>query len=117
VVSDLVSVGADLEAVSRNRRFALDARPLHSAAAARQTEICGILLEAGADPNARQHGGFTPILEAAQHGDPELVEVLLRHGADPSLRLDDGTTAADLASRAGASDLAERLRSADHSPA
>ncbi len=99
-----------MEAVSRNGRFARDARPLHSAAAARHVDVCAILLEAGADPNSRQHGGFTPLLEAAQHGDAELASLLLRHGADPGMRLANGKTAADLAQEAGATELGDRLR-------
>jgi ankyrin repeat protein len=40
-----------------------------------------VLLEAGADPNARQHGGFTPLMGAEQNGDLDLAELLIRHGA------------------------------------
>jgi ankyrin repeat protein len=72
-------------------------------------EICRILLEAGADPNPRQHEGFTPLLEAAQHGNADLVELLLEHVADASATLADGRTAAELAAGAGASELAARL--------
>jgi uncharacterized protein len=107
----LVEHGADLEAPARNEEFAFAARPLHSAAAARNREVSAILLAAGADANARQHGGFTPLLEAAQHGDSELAELLLAHGADPALTAEDGRSAADLAAEAGAPRLAERLRS------
>lgn len=106
----LIEHGADLEAPSRNEEFAPAARPLHSAAAAKQHEVCALLLSKGADPNARQHGGFTPLLEAAQHGDSDLAELLLAHGADPAVALEDGRTAADLAGEAGAAELAERLR-------
>ena len=93
----LIARGADLETPSRNQQFAGDARPLHSAVAAQQREVAAVLLEAGADPNARQHGGFTPLLAAAQSGNAELVELLLRHGADQSARLPDGRSAQDLA--------------------
>ena len=60
--------------------------------------------------NATQHGGYTPLHEAAQHGDVELAELLLSAGADPAIALPDGTTAADLAEAAGHVDLARRLR-------
>ena len=46
----------------------------------------GVLLAAGADVNATQHGGYTPLHEAAQHGDVELVELFLSAGADPTHR-------------------------------
>jgi ankyrin repeat protein len=49
--------------------------------AARRSDNAVALLEAGADPNARQHGGFTPLMEAEQVGDLELAETLIRFGA------------------------------------
>lgn len=106
----VVAAGADLELPARNEEFAPQARPLHSAAAAGRVDSCAALLEAGADPNAKQHGGYTPLLEAAAQGNPELVDLLLRHGADPDTKLADGRSAADLAAEAGDDELAERLR-------
>jgi ankyrin repeat protein len=93
----LLERGADLEVPARNEQFALEARPLHSALAGSQKEVALVLLDAGAEVNAREHQGTTPLHEAAQHGDAELVRLLLERGADPSARLDDGRTAADLA--------------------
>jgi len=93
----LIERGADLEARSTNRDFALDASPLHSAVAARQREAIEVLLDAGADVNAVQHQGYTPLLEAAQSGASELVELLLERGANPDARLEDGRTATELA--------------------
>jgi uncharacterized protein len=77
----LLDRGADIEAPSRNEEFAQEARPLHSAVAAGRSDIAVALLEAGADPNARQHGGFTPLMAAEQSGDLDLAELLIRHGA------------------------------------
>jgi hypothetical protein len=59
-------------------------------------QAVALLLDAGADPNARQQGGFTPIHAAAQNRDDELYELLRRHGADESASLDDGRTVSDL---------------------
>ena len=44
-----------------------------------------MLIAAGADVNATQHGGYTPLHEAAQHGDVEMVELFLSAGADPTI--------------------------------
>ena len=77
-------------------------RPLHSAAAARDAEAAQLLLEAGADPDAQQAGGYTALHAAAQHDDEALAETLLRHGADPSVRTDAGADAAALARAAHA---------------
>jgi ankyrin repeat protein len=93
----LTERGADLAARSTNREFAFDATPLHSASAAGQREVCEVLLDAGADVNAVQHGGYTALLDAAQNGNTELVDLLLARGADREARLDDGRGMADLA--------------------
>ena len=77
----LVAAGADIEARSTNEEFAPEATRLDSAVAAGRMDNAEALLEAGADPNARQHGGFTPLMEAEQRGDFDLAELLIRHGA------------------------------------
>ena len=99
--------GADANAVARNAE--LEVAPLHSAAAGGHGSIVELLLEHGADPNARQRGGFTPLHAAAQNGDRESVEVLVERGADTTAATDDGKTAADLAAAAGHDELVELL--------
>ena len=108
----LLNRGAALDVPAHNERFAAGAHPLHSAVASRALEIAVMLLEAGADPNAKQHGGYTPLTEAAQNGDADLAYALLERGADPGIPLADGTSAAELARRAGKDELAERLEAA-----
>jgi uncharacterized protein len=80
-VRTLVAAGADIEAPSENQEFAPEARPLHSAVAAGRMDNAEALLEAGADPNAKQHGGFTPLMEAEQRGAFDVAELLIRYGA------------------------------------
>ena len=78
----LVGRGAEVNSASRN---AMKVMPLHSAAATRDADlryaIAELLLEAGADPNARQQDDFTPVMAADQSGDTRLRELLLEHGA------------------------------------
>ena len=109
----LLEHGASVDAYTRNP-FAN--QPLHAAAAGRHIEVCRVLLAAGADVNAAQHGGYTPLHEAAQHGDAEMTELFLSAGADPSLLTDAGETAADTAAAAGHADLADRIRAVGSSP-
>jgi ankyrin repeat protein len=104
----LIERGADVEAVSRNR---MTVRPLHSAVPGQDQRTVEVLLDAGADPNAPSHAGFTPLLDAAQNGDGDIVELLLRRGADATASLDNGRTAVDLASAGGHDEMACLLAS------
>ena len=70
-------------------------QPLHSAAAGGHTAVARLLLEHGADPNARQEGGFVPLHAAAQAGNDELYGLLVASGADQDAASDDGRTVAD----------------------
>jgi ankyrin repeat protein len=78
----LLDAGADVNSASRND-FAV--MPLHSACAVgdpdRRYELAELLLERGADPNARQKDAFTPLVAADQHGDARLRDLLVQHGA------------------------------------
>ena len=87
-------VGADAARRRRSGRR-LHAQRLREPAAARRgggPPPRGLprALAAGADVNATQHGGYTPLHEAAQHGDVEMVELFLSAGADPTLDVAEG---------------------------
>ena len=98
VVELLLSLRASVNEISRN---ASELRPLHSAVAHRQPqvalEISRALIAAGADVNAAQHGGWTPLHAAALHGNLPLVRLLLDAGANPGAKNDTGQTPASLA--------------------
>jgi ankyrin repeat protein len=96
-------------AVSTPARNDMKVQPLHAAVAARNAGAVALLLERGADPNARQQLGYTPLMGAANAGRDDMVDLLLDRRADPAMVNDDGKTAADIARDHGHVALAERL--------
>lgn len=102
----LLESGANPLTPARNTQWVT---PLHSAAAGQHLQLARLLLAHGADPHARQGGGFTPLHSAAQNGQWPLVELLLDQGADPQAAADDGRTPLDLALSAGHEELRELL--------
>ena len=107
VVRVLIDRGADVERRAEHEH--LRVKPIHAAAAGDSTESVRLLVDAGADVNATQPGGFTALMAAAQHGNVEMLELLLERGADASLATDDGRTAAAYAREAGHEALADRI--------
>jgi len=105
----LLDKGAAVDAVSTN---AQRNQPLHAVLAlGRNVEIIELLLLAGADPNARQTGGFTAIFSAAAANRRDLCDQLIQHGAKPGIANDFGQTAAGYARERGHTMLADWLDS------
>ena len=100
----LIERGADVSAVAEN---AQRVAPVHAAASVGDVETMRLLLDRGADPNARQHNGFTPIHAAAGNGDRAMARLLLDRGADRAARTDDGKDAAALAAERGRAEFVE----------
>ena len=92
----LISHQADVNAVSPMRIAVI-----HSAAASRNAALLKLVLQAGADPNPQQQGGYTALHEAAMHNSVERAQALLDAGADRSIRSDAGLTAAEMAANEG----------------
>ena len=84
--------------------------PLHTALSNNNSNISKMLIEAGAEVNVRQHGGFTPLHFAAQHGNIDLIIILLEHGADVTAVTDTGESAASFADKKGFKELADILQ-------
>ena len=75
------------------------------------TDVVGLLLEAGADPNVRAHvtaldkrehadhstGGFTPLMFAARNGHEAVIRALVKGGVDFNVTNGDGATAMTIA--------------------
>ncbi|KAL9968227.1 hypothetical protein ACROYT_G026577 [Oculina patagonica] len=64
--------------VKKNKR---GETPLHVAAIKGCVETVRKLLAEGADPNTKDHAGWTPLHEACNHGYLTITELLLDHGA------------------------------------
>ncbi|MCB0017725.1 MAG: ankyrin repeat domain-containing protein, partial [Anaerolineales bacterium] len=69
------------------------------------------LLTYGAAVNVSQHGGWTPLHQAADHGNLALVQLLLAHGADPAAQSEAGQTPIEMAAAKEFSAVVELLNS------
>ena len=108
VAAMLLDRGARVNSVSRNR---LRVMPLHSAVARQDVKIARLLLEHGADPNARQADDFTPLHGAAQNGQVEMVKLLLEFGAEVNVQSSGGLTPLAMAGQHGHQAVVDLLRS------
>jgi ankyrin repeat protein len=103
----LLQHGAQVDAVSKNPQRN---QALHAVLAlGRNVETVKLLLAHGADPNAAQAGGFTPLFSAATANRRDLAELLIENGAHALYRCDLDKTAADFARERGHAELADWL--------
>lgn len=103
-IGELIDAGARLEALGWT--------PLHAAAVRRDAKRVTELLGEGADPNARDRWGRTPVMWAARFidQDRETIPALVRAGADVNAADEDGATAMHIAaSHAWDGELADLL--------
>ncbi|HEV3119691.1 MAG TPA: ankyrin repeat domain-containing protein [Gemmataceae bacterium] len=107
VAEMLLRHGARVNLAARN---SMQVMPLHSAAAGRDLAMVGLLLDHGAEVNARQQAGATPLHSAAASGKVDIAAVLIAHGADVNAKMDDGVTPRALAVKHNHAEMAEFLR-------
>ncbi len=81
--------------------------PLHYAAAGGKNKIVQILLERGADIDARSPNHTTPVMVAAYEGHFYTVKLLLERGADVTLQNDLGMETADFTKRLNRTDISD----------
>lgn len=92
----LIDAGADVNFGWKKEgvELAKGTTALHTAARSNNAALVSVLLAAGADPNARDADGRTPLHSGSMH--PEIVDVLLGAGANIDARMRNGQSAQDL---------------------
>lgn len=94
-----------------NVRNSYGSTPLHDAAVGGQSEIVAMLLERGAEIDARdQDSGATPLYNAASWGKLDAVKLLIEKGADVNARNKTGKTPLAAAEENGFTEVAAALR-------
>ncbi len=88
LVKQILKYDPDLEV----RESKANATPLHFAAVNNHVEILVMLLEKGANPEARLINGLTTLHIAAEHGSIEMVEAILKKNVDITARDVHGRT-------------------------
>ena len=122
VVRLLLQHGADVNAVSaevldtaKNGPLALGfLTPLLSAVAQESYETVELLVNAGANVNAKDVRGMTPLALAftSDRPDPRIVRLLLAKGADPNIKCRSGETAQEWANKYQNREMLETLGAA-----
>jgi ankyrin repeat protein len=99
--STIVGLGIqpDVTSVEANARDHFDRTPLHIALTCKYNVnvMTQFLIDHGADVNASDKNGWTPLLRAAQNGYYEVVKLLCMHGADINAQTKDVKNALSLA--------------------
>ena len=94
---------------SKKRKRDDDDMALIKASRDGHTETVAMLLEKGADVNAKDNGGYTALLWASHDGHTEIVAMLLDNGANVNVKDNDGFTALYWASQNGHTEIVAML--------
>lgn len=89
LVKLLLEKGANPNIASNN---SFKVAPLHSACAISAFDIAKLLIDHGADVNAKQMQGVTPLHSAAHNGQTRLAKFLIDNGAEINAKMENGQT-------------------------
>ena len=106
------STASPRPAPAAQREAALPVADLHRLVAAGDVDGLKAALAGGANANARDGKGWTPLMRAADNGRTLLVPPLLKAGADPNIRASDGATALFIAAVHGHYEIISSLMKA-----
>ncbi|PIO38260.1 hypothetical protein AB205_0111500 [Aquarana catesbeiana] len=88
--------------------------PLHASAEMGHTDICHMLVQAGANLDNCSEDQRTPLMDAAENNHLESVRYLVRAGALLDPKDSEGSTCLHLASKKGHFDVVKYLLSNEH---
>jgi ankyrin repeat protein len=117
---DAVAAALDRGIDLRGRYSENEETLLHLATWRGQRDVAALLLERGAEIEARDKFGRTPLFMAAQFGQRNVAQLLIERGADVNAADRSGRTPLQAAVNAGHGDVADLLRqkgAADGKPA
>jgi len=110
VIQDLISQDADINA----QMDKTGETPLHLAARYRRADAAKLLIDAGADVNAQDHSGRTPLHSSVSTDAQGVFHILLKNRAtNLNAKTGDGTTPLILAARLGIEGMVEQLIEAE----
>jgi ankyrin repeat protein len=98
----LIDAGAKVDVVDVDEQT-----PLH---VAENKEVAEVLVDAGADVNAKVECELSPVRVAARGGKTEVAEVLVDAGVDVNMKDNDGQTPLHWAEKRGRKEIAKYLR-------
>lgn len=98
-----------LETIDVHARDSLDWTKLHSAASLGKSELVALLLDKGADINAKAKDGSTPLHLAVKRSHPAVVKLLFSRGANPSAKDQEGNSPLHIAAELFTPDMLKVL--------
>ncbi len=107
LIKSLLKLGANPNIQSNNQ---LKVTPIHSACAISNFQIAELLINNGADVNAKQIQGVTALHSAAHNGQTLLAKLLIDNGADISARMENGVTPLRMALEKNFQETAELIK-------